>query len=404
MTIQKGMLKVKVNDSFEPFYPDTSADQVDGFRAAVRDNLPITSYASNTEFAVGDCVFFEELPSWAYLRCTTGGTTGAVVPSSMDSTATVGMSITDGTVTWLVSELSSGGGTKFNFDRVNNEFFPKTLAEMSGEDLSADDATVRSMVDDSLGIMLRRPSTAYAVGDCVYCEELVTPGYYLRCTTAGTSSSTVPTISTPVNLDQTVTDGSVTWTVSRMGVPTDPRLRSIINQTVTADSLLYGTGANTFGITGLSALARTILARTDAANMRSDLGAAASSHSHSISDITNFASQVISAIGDQTLSALGVRYSITTNGYVCFGDLFGGLILQWGVSDHSDSTDVTSLPVTVICSIQFTTFGHAVITPQTGMGRKIGTNTFLVARGTFDIYIDPITNGIPTCDWIAVGK
>ena len=70
----------------------------------------------------------------------------------------------------------------------------------------------------------------------------------------------------------------------------------------------------------------------------SDLsGAAAASHSHSTGDITSFASNVVSAIGSQTLSSLGVVYSITTNGYICFGDLFGGLILQWGRKAKEDN-------------------------------------------------------------------
>lgn len=30
------------------------------------------------------------------------------------------------------------------------------------------------------------------------------------------------------------------------------------------------------------------------------------------------------------LDASGVKYLINTNGYVCFGSLFGGLIIQWG--------------------------------------------------------------------------
>ena len=31
------------------------------------------------------------------------------------------------------------------------------------------------------------------------------------------------------------------------------------------------------------------------------------------------------------LDASGVKYLIDTNGYVCFGSLFGGLIIQWGI-------------------------------------------------------------------------
>ena len=33
---------------------------------------------------------------------------------------------------------------------------------------------------------------------------------------------------------------------------------------------------------------------------------------------------------DKLLEVLGVRYSIEENGYICFGPLFGGLIIQWG--------------------------------------------------------------------------
>ena len=33
---------------------------------------------------------------------------------------------------------------------------------------------------------------------------------------------------------------------------------------------------------------------------------------------------------DKLLEVLGVRYSIESNGYICFGPLFGGLIIQWG--------------------------------------------------------------------------
>lgn len=50
-----------------------------------------------------------------------------------------------------------------------------------------------------------------------------------------------------------------------------------------------------------------------------------------ISNILN-AVDVIGALNSQTLSSLGVRYSLGENGYVCFGKLFGGLIIQWGNS------------------------------------------------------------------------
>jgi len=33
----------------------------------------------------------------------------------------------------------------------------------------------------------------------------------------------------------------------------------------------------------------------------------------------------------KVLTATGVKYNIAQNGYLCFGSLFGGLIIQWGI-------------------------------------------------------------------------
>ena len=47
------------------------------------------------------------------------------------------------------------------------------------------------------------------------------------------------------------------------------------------------------------------------------------------------------------LDASGVKYLIDTNGYVCFGSLFGGLIIQWGLSKENKISPATvSLPIT----------------------------------------------------------
>jgi hypothetical protein len=58
----------------------------------------------------------------------------------------------------------------------------------------------------------RQPSTAYTVGKITYHSALPT-GWYLECTTDGTSSSGNLTISSP-SIGGTVSDGTVVWTIN----------------------------------------------------------------------------------------------------------------------------------------------------------------------------------------------
>lgn len=49
----------------------------------------------------------------------------------------------------------------------------------------------------------------------------------------------------------------------------------------------------------------------------------------------------------KVLTATGVKYNIAQNGYVCFGSLFGGLIIQWGMYvKRTTAVEKIVLPVT----------------------------------------------------------
>lgn len=64
---------------------------------------------------------------------------------------------------------------------------------------------------------LRKASTAYAVSDITHSPNL--PSWaYLECTTAGTTDSTELLVTPPVTVGGTITDGTVIWTVRKVGI------------------------------------------------------------------------------------------------------------------------------------------------------------------------------------------
>lgn len=68
------------------------------------------------------------------------------------------------------------------------------------------------------------------------------------------------------------------------------------------------------------------------------------------SQIGDFDDAVIAALGKKTLSSLGVVYSMASTGYISFGPLFGGLIIQW----------VTGISGDIIYPISYKDFSIAI--------------------------------------------
>jgi hypothetical protein len=62
----------------------------------------------------------------------------------------------------------------------------------------------------------RQPSTAYSVDDIKY-SPLLPTGWFLTCTVAGTTSAGELVLPTPIAEGDTVTDGTVTWEVHKIG-------------------------------------------------------------------------------------------------------------------------------------------------------------------------------------------
>ena len=92
------------------------------------------------------------------------------------------------------------------------------------------------------------------------------------------------------------------------------------------------------------------------------------------------------------LDASGVKYLIDTNGYVCFGSLFGGLIIQWGANVHG----WVAFPVT------FTRF-RQIITNHQGQqfmqSRSVEYNTLT----GYTLAVDNNETSQNDAQWIAIG-
>lgn len=72
------------------------------------------------------------------------------------------------------------------------------------------------------------------------------------------------------------------------------------------------------------------------------------------------------------LSAAGLKYNIAQNGYICFGALFGGLILQWGINTNGG---------TVTLPILFYDWCSYVVTALAGSGTSPSIETITFDSG-----------------------
>jgi hypothetical protein len=137
----------------------------DDFVASLPENRQ-----SATAYTAGNIVGNAGLPNGYYLECTTAGITAATALTISGSVTADVTTFSDGTVTWTVRK------------------------NMNSADLG-----------------YRQPSTAYTTGNIAYHSALPT-GWYLECTTAGTTGSGALSISSP-SIGGTVSDGSVTWVI-----------------------------------------------------------------------------------------------------------------------------------------------------------------------------------------------
>lgn len=98
------------------------------------------------------------------------------------------------------------------------------------------------------------------------------------------------------------------------------------------------------------------------------------------------------------LDATGVKYLIATSGYINFGSLFGGLIIQWGTSNTSNSNK------TILLNVKMSNSNYSVLAQNIGNLNATGYwQVSDVSDSSFKIYNSFPGNGI-TWYWFVIGK
>lgn len=92
----------------------------------------------------------------------------------------------------------------------------------------------------------------------------------------------------------------------------------------------------------------------------------------------------------KVLTATGVKYNMAQNGYICFGSLFGGLIIQWVFALASDKNIGHDFNLPLSCSVYAYSICHQGSAPgatgiQNGKAYDVGwdnTPVWIIAIGS----------------------
>lgn len=94
----------------------------------------------------------------------------------------------------------------------------------------------------------------------------------------------------------------------------------------------------------------------------------------------------------KVLTATGVKYSMGQNGYICFGSLFGGLIIQW-VYD-TQNTDTLNGEYTINIPISMNFLGCATSGTGADSTNIVGWSTTSITVMTFRSHMTDKTNQV----------
>lgn len=99
----------------------------------------------------------------------------------------------------------------------------------------------------------------------------------------------------------------------------------------------------------------------------------------------------------KVFDATGVKYSMGQNGYICFGSLFGGLIIQWGRSTSPITFPIAFNILYAYAMLHYSSLRHKTIPlPGANDGTRLFFDLWNIQANDYDASGEAI--------YIAVGK
>lgn len=182
--------------------------------------------------------------------------------------------------------------------------------------------------------------------------------------------------------------------------PLDATLTAIAALASSANKLPYFTGEDTVAITDLTAFARTILGRSDAAGVRSDLGLGPIATDADIQSGT--AKKMVDASG---LKSFLPKRNFAANDFVRIPDVPGGLIIQWGVVLKSIPEGVQN----VIFPTPFPKFSLMAMATPSNLSGNAGIDVFsqvgAISNSDVNFFFSWVSTATPADGfrWFALG-
>lgn len=182
--------------------------------------------------------------------------------------------------------------------------------------------------------------------------------------------------------------------------PLDATLTAIAALEGSANKLPYFTGEDTVAITDLTAFARTILGRSNAAGVLSDLGLGPIATAADIQSGT--AKKMVDASG---LKSFLPKRNFAANDFVRIPDVPGGLIIQWGVVSKSIPEGAQN----VIFPTPFPNFSLMAMATPSNLSGNAGIDVFsqvgAISNSDVNFFFSWVSTATPADGfrWFALG-